>query len=84
MEMVNWIRGELDPEEACCINCQTSAMELSLHGRDVFENSTKMIKRACLSSMTRQPMILTYEEYIETFENSYGQLMENSNLELRA
>lgn len=84
MEMVNWIRGELDPEEACCINCQTSAMELSLHGRNVFENSTKMIKRACLSSMTRQPMILTYEEYIETFENSYGQLMENSNLELRA
>ena len=84
MEMVNWIRGELDPEEACCTNCQTSAMELSLHGKEVFEHSTKLIKSACLTHMTRQPMILTYNEYIETFENSYGQLMENPNLELRA
>lgn len=84
MEMVNWIRGELDPEEACCTNCQTSAMELSLHGKEVFTCSTKMIKSACLTHMIRQPMILTYDEYIETFENSYGQLMENLNLELRA
>lgn len=79
MEMVNWIRGELDVEEACCTNCQTSAMELSLHGRDVFEKSTKLIKNACLMSMTRQPIILTYQEYVETFENSYGQMMENKN-----
>lgn len=84
MEMVNWIRGELDPEEACCTNCQTSAMELSLHGREVFEASTKLIKRACLTNMNRQPMILTYNEYMETFESSYGQIMENPNLELGA
>lgn len=77
MEMINWIRGELDTEEACCTNCQTSAMELSLHGREVFEQSTKMIKRACIDSMNRQPIILTYNEYVETFENSYGQMMEN-------
>ena len=84
MEMVNWIRGELDPEEACCVNCQTSAMELSLHGREVFEKCTKMIKRACLTHMLRQPMILTYEEYVEFFEYSYGQIMENLNPELGA
>lgn len=83
MEMINWVRGELDPEEACGVNCQTSAMELSLHGRDVFEKSTKMIKRACLTHMIRQPMILTYDEYVEFFSNSYGQLMENPNPELR-
>lgn len=76
MEMVNWIRGELDPEDACCVNCQTSAMELSLHGRKIFEDSTKLIKQACLKRMVKQPMILTYDEYIEQFENSYGRMME--------
>jgi hypothetical protein len=84
MEMVNWIRGELDVEEACATNCQTSAMELSLHGREVFNKSVALIKKACLQSMQTQPQILTYAEYISKFEESYGMMMENPNLELGA
>lgn len=82
MEMVNWIRGELDIEEACATNCQTSAMELSLHGREVFNTSVALIKKACLETMQNQPQILTYHEYILKFEESYGMMMENPNLEL--
>jgi len=82
MEMVNWIRGELDPEEACGVNCQTSAMELSLHGREIFEKSTKLIKQACVANIVKQPIILTYGEYVEFFNTSYGQMMA-PNPELR-
>lgn len=82
MEMVNWIRGELDPEEACGVNCQTAAMELSLHGREIFEQSTKLIKQACVASILKQPIILTYGEYVEFFNTSYGQMMA-PNPELR-
>lgn len=75
MEMVNWIRGEIDVEEACSVNCQTSAMELSLHGKEVFEESVGKIRRACLKKMIAQPQILTYEEYVLRFEESYGMNM---------
>lgn len=75
MEMVNWIRGELDVEEACAVNCQTSAMELSLHGREVFERSVDLIRRACIECMNRQPQLLTYDEYAMKFSESYGMMM---------
>lgn len=77
MEMVNWIRGELDVEEACAVNCQTSAMELSLHGEEVFEKSVALIRAACLKKMKNQPRLLTYHENIMKFEESYGMLLKN-------
>lgn len=81
MEMINWIRGELDPVEACIVNCQTSAMELSLHGQDIFEQSVSLIKRATIKKLQTQPQILTYYEYVEIFETSYGMSAPQENLD---
>jgi hypothetical protein len=53
-----------------------------LHGREVFNTSVALIKKACLETMQNQPQILTYHEYILKFEESYGMMMENPNLEL--
>jgi hypothetical protein len=38
LEMINWVRGDFDLEERTIENMETSAFELSLHGREVFEH----------------------------------------------
>lgn len=73
LEMINWIRGEMDQEESTSVNMETSAFELSLHGREIFDKYTLLYKRAS-REFTERPLILTYEEYRLEEALKYGQL----------
>jgi len=73
LEMINWIRGDFDQEEATKENMQTSAFELSLHGREVFEYWTDKF-RTVSHSFTERPLFLTYDEYREVEARKYGRL----------
>jgi hypothetical protein len=73
LEMTNWIRGDLDQEESTIENLETSAFELSLHGREVFEHWIPKY-RAATRYFTRAPQFLTYDEYRMSEAVKYGRL----------
>jgi hypothetical protein len=73
LEMINWIRSDFDHEEATKENMQTSAFELSLHGREVFEHWTDKF-RAVSHSFAERPLFLTFDEYREVEARKYGRL----------
>lgn len=74
-EMVNWIRGDLDVEENTSMNLETSAFELTLHGKDVFDKWIPQYKQASKSFAAR-PHFLTYNEYRKVEAVKYGRLNE--------
>lgn len=73
LEMINWIRTDFDQEEATAENMQTSAFELTLHGREVFEHWIRKY-RAVSHSFTERPLFLTFDEYREVEARKYGRL----------
>lgn len=62
LEMTNWIRGDADQEASTIENLQTSAFELSQHGRDVFEHWIPKY-RAAAKEFASPARFLTYDEY---------------------
>jgi hypothetical protein len=73
LEMINWVRGDFDREEKTVENMETSAFELSLHGREVFEHWIGKYKQAARGFQTR-PLFLTYDEYRFVEAKKYGRL----------
>jgi hypothetical protein len=71
MEMVNWIRGTLGIEEATITNCETAFMELALHPKPVFDVNSKLITKACFSSLKSQALCLSFNEYQDLDYTSY-------------
>jgi len=76
-EMCNWIRGEIDVTEACCVNVETACREIALHGRKIFDEIVPFIEKVCKQNLKMQPQILTYFEYIRVYQTSYGELIPN-------
>lgn len=62
LEMVNWVRGDLDNEEKTRENMETAAEELSLHPDCVFNEWISKFKTAG-ATMSTQPQLLTLFEY---------------------
>jgi len=73
LEMINWVRGDFDREERTIENMETSAFELSLHGREVFEHWIGRYKQATRGFQMR-PLFLTYDEYRFVEAKKYGRL----------
>jgi hypothetical protein len=59
LEMVYWVRGDLEHEELCVTNCETAFVELALHDKTVFDLWTKRIANAC-RSVNLYPTLHTY------------------------
>ncbi|APG78588.1 hypothetical protein 1 [Wenzhou picorna-like virus 26] len=73
LEMTNWVKGDFDHEERTVENMETSAFELSLHGRETFDQWIEKYKQAARSFRTR-PLFLTYDEYRFVEAKKYGRL----------
>lgn len=73
LEMTNWIRGELDQESSTSENLETSAFELSLHGREIFDEWIGKYKIAC-RGFSECPKFLTFDEYRLSEAVKYGRL----------
>lgn len=73
LEMINWIRGDQDVEEKTIANMETSAFELSLHGKNVFEQWINLYRRAS-ADFFRRPLFLTFYEYRTVEAQKYGQI----------
>lgn len=73
LEMNNWVRGDFDCEEKTIANMETSAFELSLHGREIFEQWIGKYKQAARGFQMR-PLFLTYDEYRFVEAKKYGRL----------
>jgi len=73
LEMINWVKGDFDLEERTIENMETSAFELSFHGREVFEQWIGKYKQATRGFQTR-PLFLTYDEYRLVEAKKYGRL----------
>ena len=73
LEMINWVRGDFDHEERTVENMETSAFELSLHGREVFDHWIGKYKQAARGFQTR-PLFLTYDEYRFVEAKKYGRM----------
>jgi hypothetical protein len=73
LEMINWVRGDFDLEERTVENMETSAFELSLHGREVFEHWIPKYQQAARDFQIR-PLFLTYDEYRRVEAQKYGRL----------
>jgi hypothetical protein len=73
LEMTNWIRGELDQEASTVENLETSAFELSIHGKEIFDEwIPKYVKASRL--FAERPKFLTYAEYRYSEAVKYGRL----------
>jgi hypothetical protein len=73
LEMVNWIRGDLDQEQSTIDNIETSSFELSLHGKETFDYWTRKYMTATKNFRVR-PQILSYDEYRRVEAVKYGRL----------
>jgi hypothetical protein len=73
LEMINWVRGDFDLEERTIENMETSAFELSLHGREVFEHWIGKYKQVT-RTFEKRPLFLTYDEYRYVEAIKYGRL----------
>jgi len=73
LEMVNWIRGELDAEEATRLNLEASAFELSLHGKEIFDKWIVEYKKAS-RYFEERPEFLTHFQYRYEDMVKYGMI----------
>jgi hypothetical protein len=73
LEMINWVRGDFNLEERTAENMETSAFELSLHGRQTFEYWIEQYNQAA-RNFERRPLFLTYDEYRFVEARKYGRL----------
>lgn len=73
LEMMNWVRGDLDQELSTLENVETACFELHLHGREVFDYWMPRVRAAC-SSFSIFPAFRTYREYREMELDKYGKL----------
>jgi preprotein translocase subunit YajC len=75
LEMTNWIRGDLNQEASTVENMETSAFELSIHGKKIFD---EWIPKYVSASRTfaERPKFLTYNEYRHSEAVKYGRLNE--------
>jgi hypothetical protein len=73
LEMINWIRTDFDQEEATAENMLTSAFELSLHGREVYDYWIGKYRTAS-HSFSERPLFLTYDEHRDVEAKKYGRL----------
>ena len=78
LEMVNWVRGDFDHEERTTDNLETSAFELSLHGKETFAHWTAQYREASRNFVNR-PQFLTFDEYRTVEAQKYGRLAACSN-----
>jgi hypothetical protein len=83
LEMVNWVRSELDMEDRTRENIETSAFELSLHDEEVFTKWTNIYKKVSRNFSVR-PRILTYQEYRAIELVKYGYIDANVKPDLGA
>lgn len=75
LEMTNWIRGDLNQEASTNENLETSAFELSIHGKNVFELwLPKYIKAS--RAFSERPKFLTFSEYRHSEAVKYGRMNE--------
>jgi len=73
LEMLNWVRGELDVEEGTRLNLETSAFELSLHGKDVFDEWIGKYRQAS-HYFEQRPIFLTHFQYRYEDMVKYGMM----------
>jgi hypothetical protein len=62
LEMMNWIRGDVDQLDRTVENVETAMFELSLHPDEIFELISARARKAC-SHLAHRPQILTLFEY---------------------
>lgn len=73
LEMANWIRGDLDQEASTNVNIEMSCFELTLHGRETFEQWVREYHCAT-ARFANRPMILTFDEYRSVEAQKYGRM----------
>lgn len=78
LEMMNWIRGDDEPDYCTVTNMETSAFELALHGRTVFEEWIPKY-RAAARDLTCQSCLMTYDQYANCELKAKGQCFEDTN-----
>jgi hypothetical protein len=62
LEMVYWVRGDLDHEELCVTNCENAFVELCLHDKNTFALWSKRIYVAC-KNKNMYPTLHSYETF---------------------
>lgn len=64
LEIPQWVRGDEDHVLRCVENCETAFKELSIYGKEFFEEWSAKIFKACRNAnMTVLPELLSYEDY---------------------
>lgn len=62
LEMMSWVRGNLDIDELTISNVETACRELSLHDEEIFDRYVAIIKRVCYG-VGLFPTIHSYHNY---------------------
>lgn len=62
IEMVYWVRGDLDQDELCISNCENAYLELSMHDKETFSLWTQRIYNAC-RKQNLHPTLHTYDSF---------------------
>lgn len=73
LEMTNWVRGDEDRLESTLVNIETSAFELSLHGKDVYDTWIPIYNAAC-RDLPKLPFLPTFAEQRENEMRKHGRL----------
>jgi hypothetical protein len=68
LEMINWVRKDLDQIESTKINCETAIMELAMHDEQVFAHYEPLIRKTFYDKTGLQLSVQTYRQY---WENRY-------------
>ena len=63
LELVSWVRGDLDPDSRCADNVEIAYKELSLHGREIFEFWAPRLEALCNQYLQNPPVLYAFEEY---------------------
>jgi len=62
LEMAQWVRGHASLHQLCATTLETAAYELSLHGREVFEEWIPRMRKAA-KCLNVRPVLMTYDVY---------------------
>lgn len=75
LEMIYWVKGDLDHDELCLTNCETAFRELSLHEKSIYLLWTKRIMRAA-RSQNLYPTLYSYEhtQHLTSLSDIYGKM----------
>jgi hypothetical protein len=68
LEMINWVRKDLDQVESTKVNCETAIMELAMHSEQVFNHYEPLIRKTFYDKTGLQLSVQTYQSY---WENRY-------------